>query len=59
MVKSPGGELSSAFGTSKDGGDSWVKNTGGLARLFGVWVTIGKIIFWGSSKKLIRTIVRA
>ena len=34
MVKSPGRELASAFGTSKDreGGNYWVKNMGGLAR---------------------------
>ena len=34
MVKSPGREMSLAFGTSKDrgGGHYWVKNTGGLAR---------------------------
>ena len=56
MVKSPGRELSSAFGTSKDLG-------GGGALLgydfeFGSGVTIGKKIFWGSSKILIWTIVR-
>ena len=43
IVKSPGGELSSAFETSKDprggGGHSLIKNRGGLARYFGVLQT--------------------
>ena len=55
MVKSPGRELSSAFGTSKD---REVKIWEGWLDSMGSGITIGKTIFWGSSTILIWTIVR-
>ena len=59
MVKSPGRELSSAFGTSKDrAGTFGLKIWEGWLDSLGSGITIGKKIFWGSSKILIWTIVR-
>ena len=60
IVKSPGRELSLAFGTSKDPGEGtlWLK-------VFEIWldslgseILIGKKIFWSSSKVWISTTVR-
>ena len=60
MVKSPGRELLSAFGTSEDGGRGTLglKIREGWLDSLGSAITIGKKIFWGSSKILIWTIVR-
>ena len=59
MVKSPGRKLSSAFGTSKDwGGTFGLKIREGWLDSLGSVITIGKKIFWGSSKILIWIIVR-